>query len=334
MTSTQLIIIIRAILKLLFSNFKTFLRFESYLFSDFENLNEKINSIQTIEDLESFKKDLTDFFETYSYFFEINIIEERKEIKDLIIGIERLTHELSNEIRLFKDKLKEFEANLEKIKDLKDVNKIIGIIQNEIKSVIKFLDFFNEEINNLKEKIKKITEKVSKFDKKIFNLQKKAFIDELTKVYNRRGLEIKLRHYLNDFVFGKDNFALIFFDIDNFKEINDTYGHVVGDLILKKIAEIMKKSVRAEDLIARYGGDEFIVAVFQVEKSIAYGIAKRIIGRIIHGKFKYDDKEIKVKISGGMYYVEKQEPLEEIIKKADKAMYEAKNSKEKIKIYC
>ncbi len=332
MEKDDLMFLFRTILKLIFKNFQNLLISESYLFYEFKALNEEIDNLLSLEDLEEFKKKIKTFFENYSYFFEFNFYENRKDIKEFIKNFEELINNINVQINEFKTKLKSVENEIYNIKDLEKASDVVIILKKVIQELINFIDFYSNEIQILKDKIKILNEKAFQFEKKVLDLEKKAFIDKLTSVYNRRAFELKLKSLLSNFIPGKSKFALYFFDLDNFKEINDTYGHLAGDLILKKVAELIKKCTREGDIVCRYGGDEFVILVNNITKEIAINIGKRIVERISNAKFIYKDNEIRVKISGGAYYVEKKETFEEVIRKADQAMYEAKQEGNTFKI--
>ncbi|OAA21797.1 hypothetical protein DU53_05530 [Kosmotoga sp. DU53] len=126
-------------------------------------------------------------------------------------------------------------------------------------------------------------------------------------------------------------FSIIMIDLDNFKEINDTYGHVVGDQVIEKIARVIRKNLRKKDIGARYGGDEFAVIAMDASKADAMNIAKRIskeIREISVGKIK-----MRVTCSMGIAsYPFDGESASDLVEKADRALYAAKKAG-KNKIY-
>ncbi len=148
--------------------------------------------------------------------------------------------------------------------------------------------------------------------KKFKKIKKEAFYDELTGILNRRGLLDKIKNIKNG--------SVLFFDIDHFKKINDTYGHEFGDYVLKEIGEILKNTFRNSDIVGRWGGEEFIVILSDTDYENALKLAERL-RKIIEN---YYFKGIKVTISVGVS--EYKGHLAESLKKADEALYEAKNS--------
>jgi len=162
------------------------------------------------------------------------------------------------------------------------------------------------------------------------NLLQKASIDSLTGVYNRHHffnlasmeLSYTLRHYLAS--------GIIMFGIDNFKHINDKFGHQLGDFILSQFANIVHRNLRAEDILARYGGDEFIILPHgKVSKDFLYSQCERLRKDIENFQFRCGDEFIQITISLGFHLkkdgigdVEK--ILYELIQKADQALHLAK----------
>ena len=110
--------------------------------------------------------------------------------------------------------------------------------------------------------------------------QKQALTDHLTGLLNRRALDLALEKYVANFQRGKHDkvsklFSIIFFDLDDFKRINDLFGHGTGDIVLKRVAEVAKSNIRSVDFIARYGGEEFVI-IFNGEIGGATKLAERI----------------------------------------------------------
>ncbi len=115
-------------------------------------------------------------------------------------------------------------------------------------------------------------------------------------------------------------------DIDNFKKINDTHGHQVGDVILRDVAKVFQSNCRQIDIVARYGGEEFIVLLPGAGKKEAVDVAERIRLGVENKKFKFKDKHYTATISLGVNEYTNEEIKEDIIRKADSALYRAKTT--------
>lgn len=162
---------------------------------------------------------------------------------------------------------------------------------------------------------------------------KHATLDALTGFYNRRQLEERLKQEVSNAKRQKAPLCGIMTDIDFFKGVNDTYGHAVGDLVLKTIAKIIRGQLREYDIAGRYGGEEFSILLpftkIHEAKLVAERLRETIASRSIDiSKVNPDseDKTIQVTLSLGIYEMKENDNDEDLLKKADKALYQAKNT--------
>jgi two-component system cell cycle response regulator len=156
-----------------------------------------------------------------------------------------------------------------------------------------------------------------------------SLIDELTTLYNRRAFLIIAERYLKLAKRNNYNLLMFFIDLDNMKKINDNYGHLEGDNAIKNTAEILKKTFRDSDLVARIGGDEFIammlISSFEVSFNSISNRFKANIDNFNEQKQNFYNLSLSV---GGVYWkVNKETLLEELMDKADIALYEHKKQK-------
>jgi diguanylate cyclase (GGDEF)-like protein len=115
-------------------------------------------------------------------------------------------------------------------------------------------------------------------------------------------------------------------DIDHFKKVNDTFGHDHGDIVLRKIAEILNISLRTSDIPCRYGGEEFIVILPETDSEKAFKLAERIRKKIENTIIIINGNKINTSVSIGLSELKKNEKFDELIKRADIALYNAKNN--------
>ena len=164
---------------------------------------------------------------------------------------------------------------------------------------------------------------IKRYNSKLENL---ANNDELTGLPNRRIFDDKLKQVilLNDRKLL--DVSVLFFDIDDFKKINDSFGHNVGDEVLKRIAVIMKENVRESDLFARWGGEEFIFAFIDSSLENSEIIAEKLRKSIESDKELHALTNYNVTCSFGLTSLKQKDTLESVLKRVDKALYEAKGS--------
>ncbi len=158
--------------------------------------------------------------------------------------------------------------------------------------------------------------------------QRQAMLDPLTQTWNRKGIEELLQREMTRAKRQHLPIGIAMIDVDNYKSINDTYGHPVGDTFINEFAQRLRNAIREYDTLGRYGGDEFIIVMPDCTKEAVKLIAARILSRIRSVPFRIDNNNISVTTSIGLAHNDKLENLNQdlIIKMADQALYTSKKS--------
>ena len=152
-------------------------------------------------------------------------------------------------------------------------------------------------------------------------LEKLSTFDTLTQIYNRFKLDTAVQESYESYKRYKRVFSIILIDVDYFKSVNDTYGHLIGDEVLKSIVTVLKKCIRRTDILGRWGGEEFMIVCEETDIDGAYNLAEKIRQEIE----KYDFESVgKKTISLGIAEIEDGISLDELIKMADDSLYYAK----------
>lgn len=156
-------------------------------------------------------------------------------------------------------------------------------------------------------------------------IQELSITDGLTGVYVRRYFLERLKEELSRAKISGLSLAYILLDVDEFKNINDTYGHIVGDAVLKGIAGILSQGLRSIDMCARFGGEEFCLMLPETSKEQAFAVSQRIRLKVEEARIKAFNENITCTISIGLAaYPEDAEQINLLMDKADKALYRAK----------
>lgn len=188
----------------------------------------------------------------------------------------------------------------------------------------KYIKEMNKKISALDPRFrKKIEDLFEAMNESISILYNAAIHDEKTGIYNNKFFNNILEMELEKAKRGQEKLSLIMMDIDLFKKINDTYGHVKADEILKKLALLVQKQIRKSDVFARFGGEEFVLLLPETPITKAKKFAKRIKTKIHEDKFL---KKHSVTVSGGITEFKKSDNKKSFLSRVDKALYKAKMS--------
>jgi diguanylate cyclase (GGDEF)-like protein/PAS domain S-box-containing protein len=159
---------------------------------------------------------------------------------------------------------------------------------------------------------------------KIKEWQEAAFIDPLTAVGNRRYTEIVLRNVFDDYRNQGLPFGLLFIDIDHFKQVNDTYGHQVGDRVLQMVAQTLSSNVKSFDFVGRWGGEEFLIVIMNVDQERLVNRADMLCHLVEQSHLMLEDRVVNCTISIGASLVNNDTEWQNVLRRADQLLYQSK----------
>jgi diguanylate cyclase (GGDEF)-like protein len=206
--------------------------------------------------------------------------------------------------------------------------------QNPMQQIdMKVLDekFFDIQ-THLSEEVSRANGLIRSLREQVKSLEVTSSLDPLTKTYNRYAL---LKHF--EELLSRDKnlqeLFVIMLDVDNFKSINDRFGHIAGDKILIFVAKLLKKALRDGDKIYRFGGEEFFILINRTDLEGAQLVANRLLSLCRQNKPLFQNEQISVTISMGLTKIHQDDTLDSLIHRADTALYRAKSSgKDKMEI--
>jgi diguanylate cyclase (GGDEF)-like protein len=150
--------------------------------------------------------------------------------------------------------------------------------------------------------------------------------DILTQLYNRRYITETAERLIQNKITSSQNIALLIIDIDHFKNINDTYGHAIGDEVIKKIGHILKNNIHKNNIVARWGGEEFIILFPSISEQVLNNIAENLITIINHTPLSIEKYAISLSITCGGAIRKTNESFLDLFIRTDKALYRGKNT--------
>ena len=171
---------------------------------------------------------------------------------------------------------------------------------------------------------KKANKELSRLNEQLYEL---ATTDSMTQLFNRRHFIESAQRQISQIQRTNVDGAMLMLDIDNFKSVNDTFGHAIGDKAIIKIASILKDNLREYDIVGRVGGEEYAMLLSPCEFDVANKIAKRLIDKVANLEISHQQNSIKLTISIGLTMVKKEdEDIDKALRRADIALYKAKST--------
>jgi diguanylate cyclase (GGDEF)-like protein len=203
------------------------------------------------------------------------------------------------------------------IDEIDQLSRNFSVVVEKMEEQRVLLSDFEKDLQNTRKQLKASQAK----------LKEMASRDELTGLFNRRFLKSKLEDELSRAKRYSHPLCVIFVDIDEFKDVNDKYGHPIGDIVLREFAELLQDSFREVDIVARYGGEEFCIILPETRNQEAKEAAMRARRKIEkHGFLRdTDHPQLKITASLGVFLCDPEnDSPEDILRKADQALYKAK----------
>jgi diguanylate cyclase len=213
---------------------------------------------------------------------------------------------------------------MEQIGQNNDVNGMAAVVSSLLRDTNDMIDTNRK----FEEQLQATTEEMSLLRQELSEIRQRAALDPLTGVANRMTFDLSLEKAIDDARPGESDLCLLMVDTDNFKSVNDQHGHLIGDKVLKFLANTLKKMVKGKDLVARYGGDEFSVILEGTPQHGAFSLAENIrkeIEKSTLRKTATGEHLGRYTVSIGLACMQPGDDKERLIERADKALYDAKN---------
>ncbi len=252
---------------------------------------------------------------------EISELEKTKmTIHSLLKNLEDQVQSMVVETGRYENNLGEHSAQLKKAQTLATLQQIEQVLLEEVEKMKLSTVAYKRELDNAQIKIREQEAVLER-------LSKDASTDFLTQVFNRAAFDRRLVEEFARYKRYGQVFSLVLFDIDHFKNVNDTYGHLAGDRVLKAVALLINEEKRVADFLARFGGEEFVLILPGIEKETAGTVAEKFRRKIESTTFKFENQNINITVSAGVAEVESRDELpSDVVKRADEALYQAKSA--------
>ena len=255
--------------------------------------------------------------------------EKTNDIIKLTSLMSRYYDKTLNDSNSSNEDIKKIKEDLESL-EISDFSKreLTAVQKRLINTIYKLEDSLlenNRILSSNIDRFKQLNKQIEELERELQMTKEEYLYDFLTSVLNRRAYEVEAKKTEKQFFIFETNFAIVFFDIDHFKKINDKYGHACGDEILKSFAKILKELTRKEDIVARYGGEEFVALINFRDKIEVIRYIKRVKNAFLNSTFIYKEHKINITFSAGVTFRNNYNSIVDAQTKADELLYEAKN---------
>ncbi len=253
--------------------------------------------------------------------------DREKEFRDIIDLLTRAMGAVNAENEDFNLKVYEQSEKLEEIIRLDDIRKVKSALKIEVENI---RDIINQKQASDKGRVEILSRQVETLSVELEKAREESMRDGLTDAYNRKAFDRQMNTMVQRNAVMRAPFSLLMIDIDDFKAINDTHGHPLGDRVLVSLVHKCCESIRAEDFPARYGGEEFAIILPGASAKNALKKARHICRAIAATSYRVDiesqDIELAVTVSIGVSTYRADDTESDVIARADKALYAAKRA--------
>ncbi|MFZ3048070.1 MAG: GGDEF domain-containing protein [Desulfatirhabdiaceae bacterium] len=254
------------------------------------------------------------------------IQEKEDELKNIIELLRAGLNEMIGDTQNFSAQLYERNIKMEAITELNDLRKIKESLKGEVTQMKQLIQ---KKQTSDSRRIESLSNEVGVLRSSLEQVRDASRMDALTGAFNRMAFDMYIQRMIERSQVAWDSVSLLMCDLDNFKNINDTYGHIVGDRVLKCFVQECQAMFRIDDFIARYGGEEFAIILPGISLKKALKRAKSFCKILADKQFLVDssqsDERIGFTVSIGVGELYKNDVVESWILRADKALYQAKN---------
>ena len=264
---------------------------------------------------------------------QLRITLDRKSMHDMVLEFDDVVHKISHQIV---ELIAQSDSSVQEIKAIKkeltQLNHVkiedLTLRHQKLSHIADTLEVqtsqLSKNLNNHQKTISQLNTKVFQLENELKKAHDASKEDFLTKLPNKRSLEEHLTRHESNYKRHNDDYAVIMFDIDFFKHVNDIHGHEAGDYILQQVAHIFQKACRSSDIIGRYGGEEFMGLITHTEHTGVEYFSQKIRKEIERTSFTFKNIHIPLSISIGFAMRNNCAGIKETIEIADKHLYQAK----------
>lgn len=313
------------LLRLIVRNISELIVDDNWLRGQIEILNDVFNRPLDLRVLDEVERRLRDVIDKQGH-LKRQLTDVQEHLKNLLLGfVDRLAG-FAASTGHYHDTLTRCAEVISNATDISELATVVDDVLQETRTVQETAKRSGEELTALREQVESANHHIARLQRELDETSEMVRHDPLTGVLNRKGLDEALVREISRARRRSATLCVAVVDVDNFKQLNDTFGHRVGDEALRHLADVMRESLRPQDLVGRLGGEEFLILLPDTDAEHSMAIVSRLQRELTKRFFLAENQRLLITFSAGVACLGEDEPPQEATDRADKAMYAAKKA--------
>lgn len=313
------------LLKLVLDNISQLVIDDSWLRGQLLMVSEVFASPLDIRVLDEAERRLRDVIDKQTHLKQ-QLTDAQDRLKSMLIGFMDRLSGFSESTDHYQHTLERCAREIETADSLDDLADAVGELVAETRDVRESTQRSNEELKVLREEVESANHRIIRLQRELDETSELVRHDPLTGVLNRKGIDEAIEREISVMRRRGTPLCIALLDIDNFKQLNDTFGHRTGDEALQHLVSVIQDDLRSEDTVGRFGGEEFIILLPDTDEKLGMEIITRLQRSLTKRFFLAGNKRLLITFSAGLSRMLPDEPAGETIDRADRAMYAAKRA--------
>ncbi|MBP6763083.1 MAG: GGDEF domain-containing protein [Thauera sp.] len=313
------------LLRLLLRNIDELVLDDNWLAGQIEMLRELVDAPPNPRMIDDAGRRLKDLIYKQSQ-LKHNLIETQRHLRTMLAGFVDQLARFSESTGTYHDRIGACAQRIAEASDIGAIGPLLDEVMLETRSIQDKAKRSRDELIAAREQARAAEERIAKLQEDLDEASRLMRHDQLTGALNRRGLEEMFEAESARAQRRGSSLAVALLDIDNFKRLNDNFGHKVGDEALIHLARVVRQHLRPQDVLARYGGEEFVILLPETTPAEAYNALTRLQRELTREFFMTDQQKVIITFSAGLTLMRREESMQPALARADAAMYQAKQA--------
>ena len=313
------------LLQLVIENINELVVDDKWLAGQVEVVRELVDQPLSLRQLDDVERRLKDLIYKQST-LKKNLSEAQERLKAMLASFVDRLADFATTTGEYHERIGVCAEKISKASDITELSEVLDVVMQETRTVQLAAQRSRDELNEMRARVQEAEEEVSRLQEELAQTSEMVRHDTLTGALNRKGLDEAVEREVARTRRRSAPMCLAMLDIDNFKKINDTYGHDTGDQALVHLAQVVRETLRPHDTLARYGGEEFVIILADTRLDDGIAAMVRVQRELTRKFFMHNNEKLLITFSCGVAELGIEEEPPEAIKRADQAMYLAKRA--------